>query len=115
MELKEWLELLVAPGIFLGGFYWLHQQIKTEVKAVREEARTAHENIGKNIEQVRDTLGAGIGQVRETLGASIGQVREDVKRLDRKVDELAKETRNLHRAVGQLEGTVGRVGRGGSG
>ena len=100
MELKEWLELLVAPGIFLGGFYWLHQQIKTEVKAVREEARTAHENIGKNIEQVRDTL-----------GASIGQVREDVKRLDRKVDELAKETRNLHRAVGQLEGTVGRVGR----
>ena len=100
MELNEWLDLLVVPGILLGGFYWLHQQIKTEVKAVREEARMAHENIGKNIEQVRDTL-----------GANIEQVREDVKRLDLKVDELAKETRNLHRSVGQLEGTVGRVAR----
>ena len=89
MGLKEWLDLLVVPGILIGGFYWLHQQIKAEVKSVRDEAKTAHDNIGKNI----------------------GQVREDVRRVDSKVDELAKETRNLHRAVGQLEGTVGRVAR----
>ena len=100
VELTEWLDLFLIPGVLLGGVYWLHQQIKAEGKAVREEAKTAHENIGKNIDQVRDTL-----------GASIGHVREDVKRVDLKVDELAKETRNLHRAVGQLEGTVGRVGR----
>ena len=100
MDLKEWLDLLAVPGTLLGGFYWLHRQIRTEVKAVREEARTAHENIGKNIELVRDTL-----------GGSIELVRDDVKRLDLTVDELAKETRSLHRAVGRLEGTMGRVDR----
>ena len=100
MELKEWLDLFVVPGILLGGFIWLHQQIKAEVKTVRDEAKTAHDAIGKNI-----------GQVREDLGKNIEQVREDVRRVDSKVDELAKETRALHRAVGQLEGTVGRVGR----
>ena len=100
MELKEWLDLLAVPGILIVGFYWLHQQIKAEVKTVRDEAKAAHDAIGKNI-----------GQVREDLGANIGQVREDLKRVDSKVDELAKETRALHRAVGQLEGTVGRVGQ----
>ena len=100
MELKEWLALFVVPGILLGGFIWLHQQIKAEVKTVRDEAKTAHDAIGKNI-----------GQVREDLGKNIEQVREDVRRVDSKVDELAKETRALHRAVGQLEGAVGRVGR----
>lgn len=89
MELKEWLALLVVPGIIIGGFYWLHQQIKAAVKLVRDEARTAHKNIGENV----------------------GMVREDVRRVDSKVDELAKETRHLHRSVGQLEGTVGRVAR----
>ena len=89
MELKEWLDLLVVPGILIGGFYWLHQQIEAEVKTVRDEAKTAHDNIGANI----------------------GLVREDMRRVDSKVDELAKETRNLHRSVGQLEGTVGRVAR----
>ena len=99
MELKEWLDLFVVPGILLGGFIWLHR-IKAEVKTVRDEAKTAHDAIGKNI-----------GQVREDLGQNIEQVREDLKRVDSKVDELAKETRALHRAVGQLEGTVGRVGQ----
>ena len=111
MELKEWLDLLVVPGILLGGFYWLHQQIKAEVKTVRDEAKTAHDAIGKNIGQVREDLGQNIGQVREGLGQNIGQVREDVKRVESRIDELAKETRALHRAVGQLEGTVGRVGQ----
>ena len=122
MELKEWLDLLVVPGIFIGGFYWLHQQIKAEVKTVRDEARAAHDNIGKNIGQVREDLGKSIGQVREDLGKNIGQVREDLgknigqvredlKRMESRVDELAKETRALHRAVGQLEGTVDRVAR----
>ena len=89
MELKEWLDLLVVHGIIIGGFIWLHQQIEAEVKTVRDEAKTAHDNIGANI----------------------GLVREDVRRVDSKVDELSKETRNLHRSVGQLEGTVGRVAR----
>ena len=111
MELKEWLDLLVVPGILIGGFYWLHQQIKAEVKTLRDEARTAHDNIGKNIGQVREDLGKSIGQVREDLGKNIGQVREDLKRMESRVDELAKETRALHRAVGQLEGTVDRVAR----
>ena len=35
MELKEWLDLLVVPGILIGGFYWLHQQIKAEVRTGR--------------------------------------------------------------------------------
>lgn len=99
MELKEWLDLLAVPGIFLAGCRWLRLRIRTELKTVRDEAKTAHDNIRKNI-----------GQAREDLGQNIGQVREDVKRVESRIDELAKETRALHRAVGQLEGTVGRVG-----
>ena len=66
MELKEWLDLLAAPGLLIGGFIWLHKQIKAEVKTVRDEAKTAHDAIGKNIGQVREDLGeehrAGAGR-----------------------------------------------------
>lgn len=87
MELKEWLDLLVVPGIFIGGLGWFHRQIKAEWQAVRDEARTACDNIGQHV-----------GMVREAVKV----VREDVRRVDSKVDGLAKETRHLHRAVGQL-------------
>ena len=89
----EWVQSLSVPGAVLSvagiGWYYL---CKMETR-IREDARIAHENIGKNISELR----TDIREVRSELRTDIREVRRDIK-------EMRGDITGLSRSVGRIEG-----------